>query len=106
MSAVPRTVARACRAPGYARAWQVVAGVTIVTCTLVLAEIPRETWLSTAALSLALGSSALALMGTAALLGGRWQIVETALGGLDRVYLAHKWLAIWALAFASFHFVF
>jgi predicted ferric reductase len=27
-------------------------------------------------------------------------------GGLDRVYQTHKWLGIWALAFASFHFVF
>src|SRR5690606_16809563 len=105
MSAVYRTVGPAHRAPRHVRAWQVVAGVTIVTCALMLAEIPRETWLSTAALSLALGSSALALMGTAALLSGRWRGVETARGGLDRVYLAHKWLAIWALTFASVHFV-
>jgi len=77
-----------------------------VTAALLLLEIPRETWLTTATLSLALGTAALALMGAAALLGGRWPIVESALGGLDRVYLTHKWLAVWALAFASFHFVF
>jgi predicted ferric reductase len=57
-------------------------------------------------LSLALGAAALALMGAAALLAGRWPVVESALGGLDRVYLTHKWLAVWALAFASFHLVF
>lgn len=90
----------------HARSWHVVAGLALVTCALVLAEIPRDTWLTTAAVSLALGATALAFMGAAALLAGRWPIVESALGGLDRVYLTHKWLAVWALAFASFHLVF
>lgn len=97
------------RAPAgrvHLRSWHVVAGVALITCALVLAEIPRETWFTTAALSLALGAAALACMGAAALLAGRWPIVESALGGLDRVYLTHKWLAVWALAFASFHLVF
>lgn len=90
----------------HVRSWHVVAGVTLITFLLVLAEIPRETWFSTAALSLALGASALAMMGVAALLASRWKFVESALGGLDRVYLTHKWLGVWALAFASFHLVF
>ncbi len=86
--------------------WQVVIGVTAITAVLVLAEIPRDTWLSSAAASLVLGASALALMGTAALLAARWKVIESVLGGLDRVYLAHKWLAVWALVFASVHLVF
>src|SRR5690606_33991887 len=36
----------------------------------------------------------------------RWGLVESALGGLDRVYLAHKWLGVWALGFASVHLTF
>ncbi|MFO7276674.1 MAG: ferredoxin reductase family protein [Pseudomonadota bacterium] len=90
----------------YLRPWQAVFIVVAVTCVLTFAEIPRATWPTTAALSLALGASAFALMGTAALLGGRLRFVESALGGLDRVYLTHKWMAVWALAFASFHLVF
>ncbi|HWL62304.1 MAG TPA: ferredoxin reductase family protein [Steroidobacteraceae bacterium] len=86
--------------------WQVVLLLVLITSALVLAEIPRDTWFTTAAASLALGASALALMGAAALLGGRWPLFESLLGGLDRVYLVHKWLAVWALAFASFHLVF
>jgi len=39
-----------------------------------------------ATVSLSLGASALALMGSAALPGGRWKLVESWFGGLDRVY--------------------
>jgi predicted ferric reductase len=95
--------ARSARAP---RPWHVVLRLTLITSALVLADIPRETWFSTGAASLALGASALALMGAAALLGGRWPLFESLLGGLDRVYLVHKWMAVWALGFASFHLVF
>jgi predicted ferric reductase len=94
------------RTSWHLRSWQVVTGVTVITSLLLIAEIPRQTWLSTATLSVALGASALALMGIAALLASRWSLVESALGGLDRVYLTHKWLAVWALVFASVHFVF
>jgi predicted ferric reductase len=45
-------------------------------------------------------------MGAAAVLGSRWKFIESRFGGLDRVYLTHKWLGVWALAFASFHLVF
>jgi predicted ferric reductase len=46
------------------------------------------------------------MMGTAALLGGRFGLIESVFGGLDRVYQVHKWLAVWALVFASFHLTF
>ncbi len=88
------------------RPWHVVMLLTLVTSALVLADVPRPTWFTTAAASLALGCSALALMGAAATLGARWPLSESLLGGLDRVYLVHKWLAIWALVFASFHLIF
>src|SRR5690606_26412620 len=61
---------------------------------------------TTAGLSLASGIAAVAMMGIAALLASRWGWIESILGGLDRVYLTHKWLAVWALAFASLHLVF
>ena len=84
----------------------VVLFLSAATFALVLAGIPASTRLTMAAASLASGASALVLMSTAALLGGRWRLVESAFGGLDRVYRAHKWLGIWALAFASFHLLF
>ncbi len=86
--------------------WHVIAVITAVSTVVTLAEIPREDWLTTAAISLSSGVSALSLMGASALLGGRLRPVESLFGGLDRVYLVHKWLAIWALALASVHFVF
>jgi predicted ferric reductase len=67
------------------------------------ATIPGSTWFTPAALSLAAGVCALSLMGAAALLGGRLRFVEALLGGLDRVYLTHKHLGVFALGFASFH---
>lgn len=86
--------------------WHAVAAVTLVSCGLVLPEVPAGTWLSTAALSLACGVASLSLMATAAILGGRLPWVENIFGGLDRVYEAHKWLAVYALAFASVHLLF
>ncbi len=83
-----------------------IVGIVLVSFVLTLSELPRSDWPTLAAMSLASGVTALALMAAAALLGGRLKIVESLFGGLDRVYLAHKWLAVWALAFASFHFVF
>jgi len=83
-----------------------VAAVTVVTAVLVLLEIPRATWFSTATFSLVVGAAALALMGAAAFLGSRWKFLEPLFGGLDRVYRVHKWFAVWALVFAAVHFVF
>ena len=86
--------------------WHIIGTLTLLSCLFTLAQIPQDTWLTTAAMSLSLGVAALALMGLAALLGSRLRILESLLGGLDRVYLAHKWLAVWALIFASVHFTF
>ena len=83
-----------------------VVGIAAISFAVTLAEIPPDDWFTLAALSLASGIAALALMGAAALLGGRLKLIESAFGGLDRVYMAHKWLAIWAFVFASIHFSF
>lgn len=77
-----------------------------VSTAVTLLELPSGTGLTLAALSLAAGVSALTVMGAAALLGGRIKLVESLLGGLDRMYLAHKWLAVFALGLASIHFAF
>ena len=88
------------------RSWQLVTLLVTASVLLVALQIPSGTWFGTAAASLAAGVSALALMAAAALLGARWKWVESCFGGLDRVYLVHKWLGIWALGLASFHLVF
>lgn len=83
-----------------------IGGITVISFVVTLLEVPRSDWATLAAISLACGVTALALMAVSALLGGRLKWVEAAFGGLDRVYLVHKWLGVWALAFASFHFAF
>lgn len=74
-------------------------------CALWL-SVPTSSRLSLGTLSLGSGIAAVALMATAALLAARWPWVESFLGGLDRVYAAHKWLGIWALVLACVHFAF
>lgn len=88
------------------QASHVIGVLAIVSAVVTLMEIPRDTWFTTAALSMSAGVAAAVLMAAAAVLGGRIRLIESAFGGLDRVYLAHKWLGIWALAFASVHFAF
>ncbi|MFA5600181.1 MAG: ferric reductase-like transmembrane domain-containing protein, partial [Phenylobacterium sp.] len=88
------------------KSWQAVTAVIVVSFGLTLLEIPSGTWFTTAALSLACGVAALSLMGTAAILGGRWPVLESVFGGLDRVYEVHKWLAVFALSLASVHLLF
>jgi predicted ferric reductase len=83
-----------------------IVGIVVISFAVTLGELPRSDWPTLAAMSLASGVAALALMASAALLGGRLKMVESLFGGLDRVYRVHKWLAVWALAFASFHFAF
>lgn len=73
---------------------------------LVAVALPAGTRLGLPALSLGSGVSALVLMAFASVLGARWRWVESAFGGLDRVYETHKWLGVWALVFASVHLVF
>lgn len=77
-----------------------------ISFAVTLVDVPRQDWFTLAVLSLATGVMAVALMGVAALLGGRFKLIESLYGGLDRVYLTHKWLGVWALVFASVHFAF
>src|SRR5690606_6804181 len=79
------------------KTWQAVSIPVAVGFVLVAAEIPTETWITPAAFSLASGVAALSLMAWAAILASRTSVVESALGGLDRVYRTHKWMGIWAL---------
>ena len=88
------------------KSWHLITVLVTGSALLVATQIPADTWFGTAAASLAAGVAALTLMAAAAVLGARWSWVESCFGGLDRVYLAHKWLGIWALALASFHLVF
>ena len=93
-------------APMHIKSWHTILLLTVLSFALVLAEIPRQDWFTTAAMSLGAGVTAFSLMGAAALLGGRWRFIEALFGGLDRMYLTHKWLGVWALGFASFHLAF
>jgi len=86
--------------------WHAIGFLTALSFVLVLMEIPRADWFTLASLSLSAGVTAFTLMGADAVLGGRWHFIETLFGGLDRVYLAHKWLGVWALGFASLHLAF
>jgi predicted ferric reductase len=88
------------------KTWHAVGLIAAVSLAVTMEEVTRDTRFTLEALSLAAGVTALSLMGAAALLGGRFKLVESLFGGLDRVYMTHKWLGIWALAFASFHFSF
>ncbi|WP_219063967.1 ferric reductase-like transmembrane domain-containing protein [Pseudomonas sp. UMAB-08] len=88
------------------KSWHCIVGILLITAMTLLIEIPSDTWLTSATLSLILGTAALAYMAVAALLASRSRAVEVLFGGLDRVYETHKWLGIWALVFASYHFVF
>ena len=78
----------------------------LITTLTLLVDIPVDTWLTSATLSLLLGTAALVYMATSCILASRWSVVESVFGGLDRVYEVHKWLGIWALVFATYHFVF
>jgi len=51
--------------------WQLVVALTVLTCGLVLVQVPVATWSTTATASLALGAAALVLMGAAAFLAAR-----------------------------------
>lgn len=88
------------------KSWQAVITILAVSVGLTLAELPPQSWATPAALSLACGVSALALMAAAAILSARWWLIESLFGGLDRVYEVHKWLGIFALSFASVHLLF
>ena len=88
------------------KAWHAIGSIVFITAITVLMQVPSKTWATTATTSLIMGASALSCMATASILASRWQAVEQLFGGLDRIYEAHKWIAIWALIFAVYHFVF
>jgi predicted ferric reductase len=88
------------------RTWQVIALLSVVSFGVTALEIPRTDWFTLAAFSLASGVTAFSMMAAAAVLGARWTFIESLFGGLDRVYLTHKWLGVWALVFASVHLAF
>lgn len=88
------------------KSWQAVGFLVAAALAAVAATIPAGTWASTASVSLASAVAAFSLMAAAAVLGSRWRWLEPAFGGLDRLYAVHKWLAIWALVFASVHLAF
>lgn len=88
------------------KTWHTVAAIVFITAVTVLIQIPANTWVTSATVSLVLGASALACMAVACILASRWRIVEALFGGLDRIYELHKWLGIWALIFVAYHFVF
>jgi predicted ferric reductase len=67
-----------------------VALLIVISTGLTALELPPDSLLSTATLSLASGASALSLIAVAALLGSRWSWLEDVFGGLDRVYRLHK----------------
>ncbi|WP_205967833.1 ferredoxin reductase family protein [Paraglaciecola sp. 20A4] len=88
------------------KAWQIISGIVFITTTCVLFQVPMETWTTAATVSLIMGASALVCMAASCTLSSRWRYVEQLFGGLDQLYQTHKWLGIWALAFAVYHFVF
>jgi predicted ferric reductase len=49
------------------------------------------------------GSAALIVMAISQLLATRFRVLEVIFGGLDRIYVLHKWLGISALAFILLH---
>ncbi|MFK8036082.1 MAG: ferric reductase-like transmembrane domain-containing protein [Hyphomicrobiales bacterium] len=50
-----------------------------------------------------LGSAALIAMGLSQLLATRFRWLETVFGGLDRIYIIHKWLGVGAIAAVLLH---
>ncbi|MGG4776058.1 ferric reductase-like transmembrane domain-containing protein [Paenalcaligenes sp. Me52] len=88
------------------KTWHTIGGITAISAVTVLLQIPSFTWPHSATLSLIAGVAALVCMAVSCILASRWHVVEELYGGLDRIYETHKWLGIWALLFATYHFVF
>src|SRR5690625_2417986 len=88
------------------KTWHAISGIALVSAITVLLQVPSNTWLTAATASLIAGAIALACMAAASILSSRWSFLEGVFGGLDHMYETHKWLGVWALAFAAYHFVF
>ena len=67
------------------KSWHCILGILVITTLTLLIEIPVDTWLTSATLSLILGACALVYMAASCLLASRWRVVENLFGGLDRV---------------------
>ena len=65
--------------------------VVLASFGLTASAVPGSTRPTAAMLSLGSGVAAVSLMALAAVLGARWEAVESLFGGLDRVYETHKW---------------
>lgn len=86
----------------------VFAGLVVILVALWFRARPWSDRTSTASTSLGAASSLAALTGTLALvvtivLSARLRLVESAAGGLDRVYRFHHWLGATAFALLAFH---
>jgi predicted ferric reductase len=55
------------------------------------------------AIGIAVGSAAIVAMGIALVLSARPRVIEPVFGGLDRMYVVHKWLGIAALGLMILH---
>lgn len=66
--------------------------------TLVLAFRSASTYVAVNAFSLGAGAVSLVAMSQCLVLAARLRFLEPLFGGLDRMYLVHKWLGIAALA--------
>ncbi len=90
----------------YLKARQTIGLIIAVSLAATMEEVPSDARFTLEALGLAAGVAALSLLAFAALVGTRSKPVETLFGGLEQRYVTHKWLGIWALGLAAFHFLF
>ncbi|MDT9646714.1 oxidoreductase, partial [Pseudomonas sp. JV245A] len=63
------------------KTWHTLVGILLITTATLLLEIPSATWLTSATLSMILGTAALAYMAMSCLLASRWGWVERLFGG-------------------------
>ncbi|KMW60041.1 putative oxidoreductase [Candidatus Rhodobacter oscarellae] len=76
--------------------------VSVAVCAVLFANVPNVRD-QVALFSQFIGASALILMAWAQLMATRLPVVEPLFGGLDRVYVLHKWSGILALAAILLH---
>lgn len=85
--------------------WIVVLGLSLLWfCSLLAGEQTFSQLLGAKAMMQFTGYMAICLMAIVMVLSLRLQRVDNLLGGLDRSYRLHKWLAITALVFSVIHF--
>src|SRR5690625_1235358 len=87
------------------KTWHVISSIVLISAITVLLQVPTGTWSTSATESLIAGVISLSCMAVACILSSRWNFIEGMFGGLDSMYETHKWLGVWALGFAAYHFV-